>query len=50
MSGSRCTEGGFTKSGAVMVQARVTPVRKNVTGFKMDPTAHHFFDKVDLAK
>lgn len=27
---------------------RFTPVRKEVTGFKMDPTAHHYFNKVDL--
>ncbi|MFT5961855.1 MAG: dipeptide transport system substrate-binding protein [Burkholderiaceae bacterium] len=29
---------------------RFTPVRKEVIGFKMDATAHHYFDKVDLAK
>jgi dipeptide transport system substrate-binding protein len=29
---------------------RYTPVRKEVMGFKMDPTAHHYFNKVDLAK
>jgi dipeptide transport system substrate-binding protein len=29
---------------------RYTPVRKEVIGFKMDATAHHYFDKVDLAK
>ena len=29
---------------------RFTPVRKEVIGFKMDATAHHFFNKVDLAK
>ncbi|MFZ6644524.1 ABC transporter substrate-binding protein [Undibacterium sp. TJN25] len=29
---------------------RVTPVRKEVIGFKMDSTAHHYFKKVDLAK
>jgi len=27
---------------------RYTPVRKEVVGFKMDVTAHHYFDKVDL--
>jgi dipeptide transport system substrate-binding protein len=26
---------------------RYTPVRKEVVGFKMDPTAHHYFTKVD---
>lgn len=29
---------------------RFTPVRKEVIGFKMDATARHFFNKVDLAK
>lgn len=29
---------------------RFTPVRKEVVGFKMDPTGHHYFNKVDLAK
>ncbi len=29
---------------------RVTPVRKEVIGFKMDPTAHHYFEKVDMVK
>ena len=29
---------------------RFTPVRKEVMGFKMDATAHHFFNKVDLSK
>ncbi len=29
---------------------RYTPVRKNVIGFKMDSTAHHYFKKVDLDK
>ncbi|MCX7178145.1 MAG: ABC transporter substrate-binding protein [Proteobacteria bacterium] len=29
---------------------RFTPVRKEVVGFKMDPTAHHYFNKVDLGK
>ena len=29
---------------------RFTPVRKEVIGFKMDATAHHYFNKVDLAK
>ena len=29
---------------------RFTPVRKEVIGFKMDATAHHFFNRVDLAK
>jgi dipeptide transport system substrate-binding protein len=29
---------------------RYTPVRKEVIGFKMDATAHHYFHKVDLAK
>ena len=28
---------------------RFDPVRKEVTGYKMDATAHHFFHKVDLA-
>lgn len=27
---------------------RYTPMRKDVNGFKMDPTAHHYFDKVDI--
>ncbi|WP_338849423.1 ABC transporter substrate-binding protein [Massilia sp. W12] len=27
---------------------RFTPVRKNVVGFKMDSTAHHYFHQVDL--
>jgi dipeptide transport system substrate-binding protein len=29
---------------------RYTPVRKEVVGFKMDPTAHHYFARVDLVK
>jgi dipeptide transport system substrate-binding protein len=29
---------------------RYTPVRKEVIGFKMDITAHHYFKSVDLAK
>ena len=29
---------------------RFTPVRKEVIGFKMDATAHHYFNKVDLSK
>ena len=29
---------------------RFTPVRKEVKGFKMDATAHHYFDKSELAK
>jgi len=29
---------------------RFTPVRKEVIGFKMDATAHHYFDKVELRK
>ena len=29
---------------------RYTPMHKSVTGFKMDPTAHHYFNKVDLVK
>jgi dipeptide transport system substrate-binding protein len=29
---------------------RFTPVRKEVIGFQMDATAHHYFNKVDLAK
>jgi dipeptide transport system substrate-binding protein len=28
---------------------RFDPVRKEVIGYKMDATAHHYFDKVDLA-
>ncbi|MDQ6639373.1 MAG: ABC transporter substrate-binding protein, partial [Pseudomonadota bacterium] len=27
---------------------RFDPVRKEVTGYKMDATAHHFFNKVDM--
>ena len=27
---------------------RFDPVRKEVTGYKMDATAHRFFDKVDM--
>jgi dipeptide transport system substrate-binding protein len=27
---------------------RFDPIRKEVTGYKMDATAHHFFNKVDL--
>jgi dipeptide transport system substrate-binding protein len=27
---------------------RFDPVRKEVVGYKMDATAHHFFNKVDL--
>jgi dipeptide transport system permease protein len=26
------------------------PVRKEVVGYKMDATAHHFFHKVDLVQ
>lgn len=29
---------------------RTTPMRKEVMGFKMDPSAHHHFEKVDLVK
>ncbi len=29
---------------------RFTPMHKDVMGFKMDPTAHHYFEKVYLAK
>ena len=29
---------------------RFDPVRKEVTGYKMDATAHHYFNNVDLAK
>jgi len=29
---------------------RYTPMRKEVVGFKMDPTAHHYFNRVDLVK
>lgn len=29
---------------------RFTPVRKEVKGFKMDATAHHYFDKTELVK
>jgi dipeptide transport system substrate-binding protein len=29
---------------------RYTPMRKEVVNFKMDPTAHHYFSKVDLQK
>lgn len=29
---------------------RTTPVRKEVIGFKMDATAHHYFNTVDVAK
>ncbi len=29
---------------------RFTPVRKEVVGFKMDVTAHHYFNKVELKK
>ncbi|MFA6310897.1 MAG: ABC transporter substrate-binding protein, partial [Sterolibacterium sp.] len=29
---------------------RFTPVRKEVVGFKMDVTAHHYFNKVELSK
>jgi dipeptide transport system substrate-binding protein len=28
---------------------RFDPVRKEVIGYKMDATAHHYFHKVDLA-
>ena len=28
---------------------RFDPVRKEVIGYKMDATAHHYFDKVDMA-
>jgi len=27
---------------------RFDPIRKEVTGYKMDATAHHYFDKVDM--
>jgi len=27
---------------------RYSPVRKEVVNFKMDVTAHHYFEKVDL--
>ena len=27
---------------------RFDPIRKEVTGYKMDATAHHFFHKVDM--
>jgi dipeptide transport system substrate-binding protein len=27
---------------------RFDPIRKEVTGYKMDATAHHFFNKVDM--
>ena len=26
------------------------PLRKEVTGYKMDATAHHYFDKVDMVE
>jgi dipeptide transport system substrate-binding protein len=29
---------------------RFTPVRKEVKGFKMDATAHHYFDQTDIVK
>ena len=29
---------------------RFDPVRKEVTGYKMDATAHHYFDKADIAE
>lgn len=29
---------------------RFTPLRKEVKGFKMDPSAHHYFHNVDLVK
>lgn len=29
---------------------RFTPVRKEVVGFKMDPSAHHYFHNVDIKK
>ena len=29
---------------------RFDPVRKEVKGYKMDATAHHYFTKVDIAK
>jgi dipeptide transport system substrate-binding protein len=28
---------------------RFDPVRKEVIGYKMDATAHHYFNKVDMA-
>ena len=28
---------------------RFDPIRKEVIGYKMDATAHHYFNKVDLA-
>jgi len=27
---------------------RFDPIRKEVTGYKMDATAHHYFNKVDM--
>jgi dipeptide transport system substrate-binding protein len=29
---------------------RFTPIRKEVKGFKMDATAHHYFDKTEIVK
>jgi dipeptide transport system substrate-binding protein len=29
---------------------RFDPIRREVTGYKMDATAHHYFDRADLAK
>jgi dipeptide transport system substrate-binding protein len=29
---------------------RFDPLRKEVQGYKMDATAHHYFTNVDLAK
>ncbi len=29
---------------------RFDPLRKEVTGYKMDATAHHFFNNTDLTK
>jgi dipeptide transport system substrate-binding protein len=32
----------------VDVLVRFDPVRKDVVGYRMDATAHHFFSKVDM--
>jgi dipeptide transport system substrate-binding protein len=34
---------------AIAHSVRFDPVRKEVIGYKMDATAHHYFDKVDMA-
>jgi dipeptide transport system substrate-binding protein len=34
---------------AIAHSVRFDPVRKEVIGYKMDATAHHYFDKVDIA-